>query len=240
MSEQPTALALSLTDRAVLLVGGPVAGLVAGVTLPYVADWASDQEWVPFQGPLEQVASWDGYLFGTILIILGLLAGLALALYAIHESLTLKVDDARVILRRSGTEAVVDREQLSAVFLDRKELVLLGTDTREQAREATDVKKKLVAQAFRGHRYPWFDDDPHCPEYRLWVPATTDLSSPVNAVLTARSQALENEHVKNARTLRSELNKIGVVVQDRDNSQYWRNTAPGARGEPSEDPEPQN
>ena len=48
-----------------------------------------------------------------------------------------------------------DRSAVAEVFLDGKDLVLLGPDSNELAREKTDQSATRLADAFTRHGYPW-------------------------------------------------------------------------------------
>ncbi|WP_232697181.1 YqeB family protein [Brevibacillus daliensis] len=86
MSGNHTLLNFSKTDKVILWLGIPLIGLVFGWFLPSIAKWGSSLPWVPFQGPLKLIASYNGAWVGFITMILGLIAGIALTLLSFHES----------------------------------------------------------------------------------------------------------------------------------------------------------
>ena len=63
----------------------------------------------------------------------------------------------------------LERTAVADVFLDGKDLVLLGHDSNELARERTDRPAARLADAFTRHGYPWrTDGDPRAGDFRLW------------------------------------------------------------------------
>ena len=117
------------------------------------------------------------------------------------------------------------------MFLDGKQLVLLGHETDELAREGGDLPDaERLEAAFRAHGYPWVPGgDPHKDEYRRWVEDLPDLPAGADAVLKARARALDRGDKEDAAQLRQELGKLGIVVRDEGKRQFWRRTRPGER-----------
>lgn len=200
----------------------PILGAGLGWLLRLVAHWALGLKWVPFQGPLELIDSIPEPQVTIGAIAIGAIVGMVLAFLAKHESLTVTAADDRVALSKEGNSREFDREQISAVFRDGQRLVLLGQRGEELANEQTDLSTKRLESALREHGYPWTDGDPHAEEFRRWVPDTPDLPTGANALFTARDKALQGGESDDAKELRAELAKIGVVVKDNKKRQYWR------------------
>jgi len=220
---QPTTfLGITRGWRAAVVVGFAGIGLALGWVLPWVARWALDLPWVPFEGPLRLLDSApDPWLqFGAAA--LGLLAGGWLGVTAIVEALAVTVTDQQVELKINGTTRTFTRAQIAAVFLDSKRLVLLDPTTRELAREKPEVSAKELAAGFRAHGYPWQDADPYLGSYRLWVPDMPGLPEGVNALLNARTRALAKKQKDDEVELRREVGTLGVIVRDEGTRQYWR------------------
>lgn len=197
------------------------AGLGWGVRL--LADWLVSLPWAPMRGPAELVNSLPEPWVTLGLVVLGALAGTALALHAYHDSLTVTVSAERVALHRRGNTREWPGETVDVACRDGKQLVLLDSDTAELAREGFDLKTDSLSSAFRAHGYRWEDEDPHADEFRRWVPDTPGLPTGADALLKARAKALRHgDSGEDARELRDELARIGVVVRDSDRKQYWR------------------
>lgn len=210
--------------RDLVWIGFPLLGAAAGWLLKSVAGWVASLPWVPFQGPFRLVASVSEQATAGPLV-LGAAAGLVLAYLTLQDWLTVTVADDRVTMARGGSARGVERASVSAVFLDGKQLVLLGPATEELAREASDLEADALSAAFLAHRYPWrADGDPFKAAYRRWVEDEPELPAGANALLKARARALDKGDGDDAAELRTELAKLGVVVREEKKRQYWRST----------------
>ncbi|MEU7278551.1 hypothetical protein AB0A69_07140 [Streptomyces sp. NPDC045431] len=200
----------------VLLLAGAGAGRLAGP----LADWLVTLPWAPLQGPAELVAS----VPAPWLVAAGAAAGLVLGFVVQHEQLAMRLSDERVVLTREGRAREFSRDAVAAVFRDGKQLVLLGHDGGELARQECDLDVGRVADAFTEHGYAWADADPYEDEFRRWVPDTPGLPEGANAILKARQESLEKKGPSDddVRELREELARLGVVVRDEKRRQYWR------------------
>jgi hypothetical protein len=227
-----TVIGHSTTDKVLLFGGFPLIGLVLGFFLPRIADWASRQDWVPFQGPLKLIAGWDEWWVGLICIVIGLLAGVLLAAIALEDTLKVTVTGQSVEFLKNQQTVTVPREKVAVAFLDGKEIVLQDSASRELAREKHDQLKseaKQIPAAFRAYGYPWSDGgDPQADRFRRWVADEPDLPPTVNAVLKMRSKAFDQGDKGKAdlRDLRDEVAKLGYTVKDQEKKQYWRPTTP--------------
>jgi hypothetical protein len=227
-----TVIGHSVTDKVVLYGGLPLAGAVLGFFLLRIADWASRQKWVPFQGPLELVARWDGWWVVVVCIVAGLLGGLLLAAIALDDTLKVTITNDSVEFLKNEKTVTVPRTKVATAFLDGKEIVLLDATTRELAREKHDQFKsdaQKIPLAFRAHGYPWSDaGDPHEDRFRRWVEDEPELPPGANAVLKARAKSFGDGDKGKAdlRELRDEVAKLGYTVKDKDKKQYWRPNTP--------------
>jgi hypothetical protein len=155
---------------------------------------------------------------------LGIAGGLVVAVLAEQDYVRVTVADDQLTLTRGGSSRRVPRASVEAVFLDGKQLVLLGPETDELAREGGDLPDaERLEAAFRAHGYPWVPGgDPHKDAYRRWVEDLPDLPARADAVLKARARALARGDKEDAAQLRRELGKLGIVVRDEGKRQFWR------------------
>ncbi|MEU4806634.1 hypothetical protein [Actinosynnema sp. NPDC023587] len=204
--------------------GFPVLGAAAVYSVKLLAGLLLKLPWVPFQGPLQLVDSIPEPWATIGAIVLGAVAGLVVAVLGKHESLALSVDPGQIVLARGDDSTSIPADRVDAAFLDGKQIVVLGRRQEELARESSDLRPAEIAEAFRGQGYRWLDADPHREDYRRWVPETPGLPTGANALLKAREQALRGKEksADDARELRDELARLGVVVRDDKNRQYWR------------------
>lgn len=200
------------------LIGG---GL--GFAIIRLLDLLLGLKWVPFQGPLELINSIPAVIALPVMIGLGLTAGLVFGVMAVREELSVTVDYEEVKLKRGGFDRTIGRSAIATVFRDRKELVFLGADTNELARELIDQPTAELSAAFTRYGYPWrADGDPQRDEFRVWSPQTVGLPVGASALLTVRAKALSDDKTDEARTYRDELARLGIVVRDEGGKQYWR------------------
>ncbi|MEW2018372.1 hypothetical protein [Rhodococcus sp. NPDC076796] len=218
----PAVLWFSRGDRFFLIAGAVVIGGLLGFTVPYVAEWGASLTWIPFQGPLELIASWSQWWVRYVCIGVGILLGLALVAVAFYETARVTVSTAQVRITERGETATVSKSRVGTVFVDGKELVLLDDASRQLVRVPSEEKRDAIEAAFEERGYSVATGDPYDDLYRLWVPETPGLAPEVNAVLKARDMALKKKAASDARELRSELDRLGVVVRDKKTSQYWR------------------
>jgi hypothetical protein len=199
--------------------GLPLAGALVVWLLKLLANWAATLSWTPFRGPVELIDSipepWA--TFGALAI--GLIGGTVFSLMAHGDRLGVTVSPERVHLVGDEYDASFERADISAVFVDRGQLVLLDADTCELVRRPSELDVTALADVFARNGYPWQDGDPHAEEYRRWVPETAGLPTGANALLSARSRDLGSD---DAKELRAELVRLGVIVRDLKGKQYWR------------------
>ncbi|MFF5171506.1 hypothetical protein ACFY3U_02585 [Micromonospora sp. NPDC000089] len=209
-------------ELAVMWAGFPVLGAGAGWALVAAADWINGLRWVPWRGLFELIARQPEREATAVALALGVLAGLALAYVGTRERLIVTVDRVGLRLRREGTDRSLTRREVTAVFVDQRHLTVLGADGRELIREKSDLRRKELAAAFTGQGWPWTADDPHRDAYRLWVEGLPGLPAGADALLRARQRAVERDRHGDARELRGELARLGVLVRDDGRRQYWR------------------
>lgn len=213
---------LSTGDRLFLGVLAPVIGSILGYFLPRVATWAASQAWIPAHGAFELVASWSQWWVRYALAGVGVGLGIAFVAFALYDTLKVVVAESGITLTEQGESREVDASEAATVFLDGKELVVLDGSSRQLVRAPIEEKPATVEQVFRSHGYCFVDGDPYRELYHLWVPDSPSLPAEANAVMRARAMALSKKSSVDARDLRLELDRIGVVVRDVKSKQYWR------------------
>jgi hypothetical protein len=204
-------------------------GAAAGWLARIVTGWVASLPWVPLPGPLELLARLPDPAATLVAVGLGAAAGLAIAYQGQRESLTVVLSPDRVVLTQLGATTELTRRSVTAGFLDRKQLVLLGQAGQELARVPSDLDAGRLRRAFESHGYQWHPADPYQDQYRRWVPDTPHLPAAANALLAARERALGRNDRDDAAQLRTELARLGIVVREERQRQYWRrHSAPGS------------
>lgn len=202
----------------------PPLGAAAGWLVMLAAGALADLRWAPL-GWLFRLIDAVPQPAGTLgALCVGGFAGLGLAYAAHRENLTVTIGwDAVTAARPGAPPASFPRGGIGAVFLEGKQLVLLGRAGEELAREKSDLTGGRLAAAFTAHNYPWRPDgDPYEKEYRRWVPDEPGLVPAANALLRARERALDRNDATDVAELRGELARLGVVVRETGRRQYWR------------------
>jgi len=147
----------------------------------------------------------------------------SLAFIAVWESLKAAISNHEVSLEQGENRRTIPRRDIASVFLDGKELVILGTSGHELVRMPGVEHPEDLAEAFQNHGYPWSaDGDPFKDRYRRWVPDLPELPPSAHALLKVRERALKEKNKKDIAELREELAKIGYIVRDEGVNQYWR------------------
>lgn len=213
---------LSAGDRIFLGVLAPLVGAVLGFFLPPLASWVTTLAWIPFEGAVELVASWSGLWVQCVLAAVGVALGAAFVAFALYESLRVVVAESGIRLTQDGETTEFGRSEAVTVFVDGKELVVLDSASRQIVRAPIEEKSPAVERAFTAHGFSFVDGDPYERLYQRWVPGTPALPAEINAVMRAREKALEKKSRSDATELRTELDRLGIVVRDRKSSQYWR------------------
>ncbi|QVQ50644.1 hypothetical protein J4H86_17275 [Spiractinospora alimapuensis] len=210
-------------EWALIWLGFPLAGAVLGWLLPRLAEWLVGFDWLPLPGPVELAANLPELPAAIGGAVLGIVGGVVLALMSESEYVTVTVRDDELRTVRDNRPRTVERANVDAVFVDGKDLVVVGPDAREVLRQGGDLPdRERLRAALEEHGFPWMEEDPHAEEYRRWVDGLPELSTSANALLKARAKALENDKADDAEELRSELVALDVMLRDRDGKQHFR------------------
>ncbi|MER5577733.1 YqeB family protein [Streptomyces massasporeus] len=150
-------------------------GAVAGGLLPVLARLLLALPWAPLEGPAELLTSVPEPVLTLGTITAGVLSGLLLGFTAVHESLSVRVAGTHVTLTVRDSAQEFGREEISVFFRDGKQLVLLGPDGLELAREHCGLNWQRLADVLTAHGHTWAEQDPHRAEFRRWVPGIPGL-----------------------------------------------------------------
>ncbi|MFE0020028.1 hypothetical protein [Amycolatopsis sp. NPDC059021] len=137
----------------------PLVGAAIGGGLYAIASWVVSLAWFPWQKPFQLIAQIPKPWALVGLLVLGLVAGWLFAAVWADQRLIVTVAPGSVRLQRGKKKRRIEAE-VTAVFKDDKELVLLGVEGRELVREKTDLSETDLAKGFTGHGFPWLDEPP--------------------------------------------------------------------------------
>lgn len=204
----------------------PLLGAGLGWVVQWAAGWIAGLPVAPLQAVFRWIDEAPDPQAALASLGIGVLVGLVVTVLAVADMLVVRVGTGEVTLTRGGNKSKqrrVARGEITAAFFDRDELVLLGREARELAREKTDLSKTRVAEAFTGKGYPWrADGDPHRDEFRIYTRLDDDLPGVAHGLLIERATALEKGKTDEAVLLREQLLKLGIVVRDEKKKQHWR------------------
>lgn len=224
MTSQPTVVKPPITSLAFMWVTFPLIGVVAGILVSQLPRWISRIPALPPSDNLDFLVHYSGTVATVILAILGAVAGALVVLASYDDLVTVRITANEVAVERAKKTEVITRQNVTGVFVDHKDLVLLGPGTRELLRIPADLPGDQLRDAFRAHRYPWSETDPFGDDFRRWVNGTAQLSEATSAIFRAREEALDRKDFDDAAELRAELAQRGIVVVDRSGKQHWRAT----------------
>ncbi|MFF0390749.1 hypothetical protein ACFYS8_18970 [Kitasatospora sp. NPDC004615] len=216
------------SDRVLVAAGFPVLGAGAGFLLKLLAHWASTWPWIPWKGPVDLIAKAPEPAATIGSLVLGALAGVAVVVLAERGYVTVTIEKDRITTDRGDSTQSAPRVAVSGVFADRKRLVVLGAQGEELLAEYKNEGADLpsltqLAEAFRAQGYPWLPDgDPYQNAYRRWVDGMPGLPPGGNVLFKARAEALQKSEEKEIGELRRELARLGLVVHDTGDRQWWR------------------
>lgn len=208
--------------RGLYWVGFPLLGAGLGWLVKELAVWVAGMSWAPWQGLFKAVASIPepGATWGALGV--GVLAGLVLGFLAWQESLVVRIGAGSVELKRGDTVREFAAPAVKGVFVDGGQLVLLGPQGRELAREKSDLDGAELRRVFEERGFDWLDADPFAGRFERWLDEDPRLPAAAHALLRARARAVDKGRADDARELREELARLGVVVRDERKRQFWR------------------
>lgn len=224
MTSEPTVVKPPIASLAFIWVAFPLAGAVAGILISQLPRWIERIPALPPSDNLDFLVHYSGTAATVILAILGAIAGALVVLASYDDLVTVRITPDEVAVERANKTEVVTGQHVTGVFVDHKDLVLLGPGTRELLRIAADLPGDRLRDAFRTHGYPWSETDPCAADFRRWINGTAQLSEATSAIFRAREAALERKDFDDAAELRAELAQRGIVVVDRSGKQHWRTT----------------
>lgn len=223
MKDNDIVLGLNKLDKTLIILVPIVLGSLIGWFVPVIADWLLTLQIVPMEKLIELIASFKSLWVSIIAAIIGIIVGILLTLIIFSESLEVTVSYNSLQLKLGDKLDNIDKKDISAIYMENKQLVILGDSSNELYREVFDAKKEIVVQeAFNNYQYPWYEKDPFEGQYQRWVLGHPDFPEKISALLYARECTLREDKKKDAKYLRADLAKLGVVIRDENNGQYVR------------------
>ncbi len=219
----PIRLEMSNLDKIIFLVIASAAGGALGWFMPKLAHWVGKLSFIPFSGAIEWFFSLNTPWMTWVGLVIGMIVGLLFSMYVFSETVKMKVTDEAMELTAKEQKRRMTKAEISAIYLEHKQLVFLGEKGEELLREEKpEVSTEKIREAFLIYDYAWKDTDPYAGAYFLWVEQHPELGELANTLLASREKALREEEAKKAKTIRQELANLGIVVYDEGSRQYIR------------------
>ncbi|WP_102272882.1 YqeB family protein [Cytobacillus massiliigabonensis] len=228
MNENKTVLGLTKLEKTLVIFVPMIVGGVIGWFMPVIADWLLKLPVVPLEIIIEIIASFNSLWASIVTTIIGIIIGVLLTFIIFNESLEVTISKDDLKLKFGEKVVTIAKKDISAVYLENKQLIILGQHSVELYREVIDAKKDIVREAFQNDQYPWNEKDPFESDYQRWVLGHPDFPEKISAFLYAREHALKENKKKEAKHLREDLAKLGAVIKDDKGAQYVR-LAEGAK-----------
>lgn len=222
MRETESVLGLNKAEKTLIILVPMVLGGLIGWFIPVIADWLLNLPVVPWEKLIEFIASLNSLWVSIVATIIGIIVGILLTLTIFEESLEVTITYENIQLKLGDKVDTLDKKDISTIYIENKQLIILGKNSNELYREVFETKIDTVRETFRTYQYPWKEKDPFEKDYQRWVLGHPDFPEKVNALLYAREHSLKEDKKKDAKYLREDLAKLGVVIRDERNSQYVR------------------
>ncbi|NLS08479.1 hypothetical protein HGQ17_00350 [Nesterenkonia sp. MY13] len=224
MSDSSITVTLDSKLVRIFTVAGAAIGAVLAFIVGPLATWMVNQFDMTFL-PLQLLDRIPMMWSVPLLTLLGALGGWIIFMVWDEGVGRVMVDPEKIRIDNKSGSAEYSRDEISQIFLDKDELVLVDKEARELSRTSSDswfLVGKL-ADAFGAFDYPWAGgEDPREAEFADWVDRSPELEENIHALLRARRRALTDEKAGEAESLREELAAQGIVVRDRDEKQQYR------------------
>lgn len=157
-----------------------------------------------------------------ILMLIGVIAGILFSLIIYSEALKMNITSESIHVNKDDQKKQITRLNVKAVFVDKRQVVIIDQEDREWLRETSDITPSKIKDTFLMHGFPWVEQDPYKHEYSLWKLEDERFNKSINTILYERRNALREGNSKKKKHLRKDLNELGVFVKDDGEDQYVR------------------
>lgn len=140
-----------------------------------------------------------------ILMLIGVIAGILFSLIIYSEALKMNITSESIHVNKDDQKKQITRLNVKAVFVDKRQVVIIDQEDREWLRETSDITPSKIKDTFLMHGFPWVEQDPYKHEYSLWKLEDERFNKSINTILYERRNALrEGNSKKEAFTQRFE------------------------------------
>ncbi|MCM3398131.1 hypothetical protein M3638_09880 [Oceanobacillus profundus] len=162
------------------------------------------------------------FWLSVIFMFIGVIVGILFSLTIYSEALKMRITSESIHISKDDQEKQITKSNVKAVFVDKRQVVVIDQADREWLRETSDINPGKIKDTFLMHNFPWLEQDPYKQEYSLWKLEDERFSSSVNTILYERRNAIREGNTKKVKHLRKDLNELGVFVKDQGEDQFVR------------------
>ncbi|HHB1655129.1 hypothetical protein U2I57_00265 [Bacillus cereus] len=171
---------------------------------------------------IELLHSINPFWLPIILMLIGVIAGILFSLIIYSEALKMNITSESIHVNKDDQKKQITRSNVKAVFVDKRQVVIIDQEDREWLRETSDITPSKIKDTFLMHGFPWVEQDPYKHEYSLWKLEDERFNKSINTILYERRNALREGNSKKKKHLHKDLNELGVFVKDDGEDQYVR------------------
>ncbi|MGN5649153.1 YqeB family protein [Bacillus sp. Brlt_9] len=171
---------------------------------------------------IELLNSINPFWLPIILMLIGAIAGILFSFIIYSDALKMKINSEGIHMSKDEQEKQITRSNVKAVFVDKRQVVIIDQEDREWLRETSDINPSKIKDTFLMHSFPFVEQDPYKHEYSLWKLEDERFNKSINTILYERRNALREGNSKKKKHLRKDLNELGVFVKDDGEDQYVR------------------
>lgn len=199
-----------------------VLGGIIGWFVPTIVKWLLKLPVIPLEKLFILITSLNSQWVSVVAAVIGIILGIILTLIIFSETLEVTVTENSIRLKLGDSINIIEKKDISAIYFEKKELFILDQNSFEIYRGIIESKEDKVREVLQNYKYPWSEQDPFSNQYQRWALGYPDFSEKINVLLHAREQALKEKKKDDAKYLREDLAKLGVVIKDERNGQYVR------------------
>lgn len=169
MRETESVLGLNKAEKTLIILVPMVLGGLIGWFIPVIADWLLNLPVVPWEKLIEFIASLNSLWVSIVATIIGIIVGILLTLTIFEESLEVTITYENIQLKLGDKVDTLDKKDISTIYIENKQLIILGKNSNELYREVFETKIDTVRETFRTYQYPWKEKDPFEKDYQRWT-----------------------------------------------------------------------
>lgn len=214
-------LGLNVVEKALVAIL-PIILAILGYFLPSLLFLIRKIPFLSDNQLLNSVSGLNAQWILWTLSIAGLLLGIILSMFIYSDILKLEVNKNYITVEKDDRKFDIEKKDISSIFKDRKNLIILNNDSLELLNESTDYTVEQLRETFTRFHYPWAEEDPYIDDYFEWKIDHSELNQQANRILYDRRQALRDDDEKKSKDLKNDLSELGVIVKDHDKKQFVR------------------